>query len=342
MFARRGSQGETPASTDAATTEPSATSPTTAVPSSPQVEAPRTGRIAFVSSRDHLSPSVFVMNADGTNVTRLSSGAPGFGDSNPTWSPDGSLIAYESSTADTSVLMVVAPDGSGTRPLTEPGDGDARDPSWSPDGSRILFTSNRSGRNGLWTVDPDGSGIILLIDDASSPKWSPDGSRVAFSSFRDGDPAIYTIASDGTGLVRVTDPDGSADFDWSPDGTKIVFTCLRDGSQDICVVNADGTELVRLTDSSDLEFDPLWSPDGSSIAYRRAGASAAMYTMNPDGTGQHEVADAFHEEWSADGTWLVVSIDGHIYTMSRDGSDLVQLTDNEFGDSSPRLSSATT
>lgn len=320
--------------TSAASSSPSQD---TVLPTSTEVIAPRTGRITFVSSRDGLAPSIFVMDADGGNVTRLTSAEPGQGDSNPTWSPDGSLIAYQSERADQSVLMVVRPDGTGSRMLTEAADGGASDPSWSPDGSRLLFSSGRSGQPGVWTIAADGSSVALLVDDAAFPAWSPDGSKVAFTSFRDGKPAIYTISADGTDLARITEPDGSGDFDWSPDGTRIVFTCVRDGSQDICVVNADGTGLEQLTDARDLEFNPEWSPDGTTIAYRRSDAGNALHMMDADGTDQRGVAQAFFEQWSPDGTWLVVSIDDQIYTMNADGSGLVQLTDNEHGASWPQL-----
>ena len=96
MFARRGSQGETGQhrrGDDRAVGH---------IAHYRSALAPGGGaedrRIAFVSSRDHLSPSVFVMNADGTNVTRLS---PAFRRLEPDLVARRFLIAYESSTADT-------------------------------------------------------------------------------------------------------------------------------------------------------------------------------------------------------------------------------------------------
>ena len=97
-------------------------------------------------------------------------------------SPDGAWLALWSS-SPTEDLLLVRPDGSDLRQLT---DDLARDrtPYWSPDGSRILFASNRSGKYEAWTIRPDGSGLTQITNLPDQPVlypfWSPDGQQIGF------------------------------------------------------------------------------------------------------------------------------------------------------------------
>ena len=167
-------------------------------------------RIAFVSDRDGpyiayksaANTEIYVMNVDGSGVTRLTDHDAG--DGYPSWSPDGQRIAFTSerdrSEGDgSSDIYVMNADGSGVTRLT---DFIAYSPSWSPDGQRIAFVSNRDrGNSDIYVMNADGSGVTRLTDhDAAdgSPSWSPDGQRIAFVSSRDGwyyD--IYVMNADG-------------------------------------------------------------------------------------------------------------------------------------------------
>jgi TolB protein len=82
---------------------------------------------------------------------------------------------------------------------------------------------------------------------------------------------------------------------WSPDGNMLVFQVLADGNWDIYVVGADGTNQTDITNQPGDETSPVWSPDGTRIAFR-AGEAVSLdvrnvstfdvYVVNPDGTGQ--------------------------------------------------------
>jgi Tol biopolymer transport system component len=215
---------------------------------------------------------IYVMNADGSGVTRLTNG-PG-SDADPAWSPDGYRIAFESSRdtpgiAGTATVVgfsnfeiyVMNADGSDQTRLTFTPYFDLK-PSWSPDGSRIAFTSS----DDIYVMNADGSDPIPLaassaFDDEAA--WSPDGSKIAFTSNRDGPVDIYVMNADGSEVTRLTNPPANQNAVWSPDGSKIAFqSSSRDVSFDIYTMNADGSDITPLTTDPEFDGDPAWLPGG--------------------------------------------------------------------------------
>ena len=260
--------------------------------------APGGGRIAFTSYRDG-NNEIYVMNADGSGVTRLTESEGD--DRDPSWSPDGRRIAFSSDRDGNPEIYVMNADGTGVTRLTESG-GANEAPSWSPDGRRIAFSS---AYGYMYVMNADGTGVTSLTDDNAGwdswPSWSPDSRRIAFMSDRDGNPEIYVMNADGTGVTRLTD---SPQYDyypsWSPDGRRITFQ----SSGEIYVMNADGTAVTRLTDIIEVgDEDPSWSPDGRSI----------VFVSDRDG-------------------------DDEIYVMNADGTAVTRLTTNDASDSDPSWS----
>jgi Tol biopolymer transport system component len=172
--------------------------------------------IGFFSWRDFPGQEqrneLHVMAADGSQQVRLTDNDAE--DVEPTWSPDGTRIAFTSSRDGNPDIYVVAADGSGERRLTTdpaPDEG----PAWSPDGSRILFTSYRDGADPLmlgsgnaeiFTVRPDGSAPTNLTNDPDwdgYPAWSPDGRQIAFSINNAVEFDLYVMNTDGTARRRL-------------------------------------------------------------------------------------------------------------------------------------------
>ena len=118
-------------------------------------------RITFVSGRDG-GMWIYVMNADGTGVERLTDDASSI-HSDPAWSTNGDRIAFESYRGANSEIYVMNADGSGARRLAE-GYGS----SWSPDDGHIAFASH----GGIYVMSADGSGMDRL-GEGHSPSWSP-------------------------------------------------------------------------------------------------------------------------------------------------------------------------
>ena len=121
-----------------------------------------TGRqLAFVSDRGG-TPQIYTMDAEGSNVQRISFGGSNWHDS-PAWSPAGDRIVYVARVDN--ALRPLRPgqhvESASSRSSPRPTPGTNR-PTWSPDGRHILFTSNMKGGIQIFTVDYDGANLRQL------------------------------------------------------------------------------------------------------------------------------------------------------------------------------------
>jgi hypothetical protein len=259
------------------------------VPASAQAAFPgENGKIVFFRGPTGTKQGIWTMNADGTNVTRITTSGD---DTFPAWSPDGTKITFASprdTCGDPCIDQIYTMNADGTNPtrITIDGRNDTS-PAWSPDGTKIVFWSGY-----LATINTDGTNETPLPDTQIQddfPAWSPDGTKIAFQSFRDGSGEIYVTNADGTNPTDLTNAPGNDGYpSWSPDGKKIAFASDRDGYVAVYTMNADGTNQTRLTNGPTANGgDPAWSPDGTKIAFDSSrDGNGEIYVMNADGTNQ--------------------------------------------------------
>ena len=212
-----------------------------------------------MTDRDNFNLEVYVMNADGSGQTNLSQSGSTTG--SPTWSPDGSKIAFRELPRRQHRDLRhergrLRPD----EPDPEPGLDES--PAWSPDGGKIAFTSDRDGNLEVYVMNADGSGQTNLSQNPAgdgSPAWSPDGSKIAFASDRDGNSEVYVMNADGSGQTNLSqNPASDGTPAWSPDGSKIAFTSDRDGASEMYVMNADGSGQTNLSQNPAFDLEPDW------------------------------------------------------------------------------------
>jgi Tol biopolymer transport system component len=273
-----------------------------------------TERIAFVTNRDG-NYEIYSMHIDGTLAANLTHNPTG--DFEPSWSPDGSQIAFKTFRASSVIpdAFLMQSNGMSQTLLVST----ASFPTWSPNGTRIAYLGGGFVPNGneIFVVDSNGLNITNVtsntVQEQGRITWSPNGSQLAFTSERDGNYEIYTMSITSTAQTRLTfNPARDASAAWSPDGTKIAFTSDRDGNYEIYTMQADGAAVVRLTTNAAADDWPAWSPDGTRLAFTSdRDGNNEIYIMQADGSQPvrltNDPANDFFPAWGQ------VRLDFHVF-----------------------------
>ncbi|MBS1880492.1 MAG: PD40 domain-containing protein [Actinobacteria bacterium] len=207
--------------------------------------------------------SIFTARADGSQRTRLAKGV------DPSYSPNGQLIAFSICDGIQSDLMVMNSDGTGVRAITSTPKVSEEEAAFSADGKRIYFSrdSGGEGYSQIYSIGVDGSGLRQLTPKRhetsdSHPAAAPNGRFVVFD--REGE--LYTMRPNGTHLKKLTP---GWDPAVSPTSNRIAYSFRGQ----IYLIGAAGGGPRQLTHLKSGHFAeaialaPAFSPDGSWIAF---------------------------------------------------------------------------
>lgn len=243
-------------------------------------------KIAFTSDAggiQNYGPAIYVMNADGTGLTKLTRASPeapnyGSGD-RPSWSPDGRRIAFHRvmipELLGNTDLFVVNSDGTHEERLTMTLDTAEIAGSWSRDGKSLFFSYfdyTRTDSNGtllenfrIARIDLEHRSVVDLspIEDVDSgPVNSPDDSLIAFSSLVSFSPGaglarqLYLMSAGGSGKRKLTGNDYRNEYPvaWSGDGSRILYNAQNDQllpyqnpPRDILIIGSEGGVTRKIT-----------------------------------------------------------------------------------------------
>lgn len=198
------------------------------------------------SARPQGNTNLISIDPDGSNAFNITA-APNQEGTEPAWSPDGTQIAYE----DSSAINVINANGTGAHPITFDFGTTKYWPSWKPDGTKILYVERDSNsQTHIVIINPDGTGSVIIPNgnpnlEITQAEWSPDGTKIAFSGVND----------------QLSD-------------------------YDVFVMNADGTNVHQLTTGLAQSNHPSWSPDGNWIAVngRTGPGQLSIYGISIDGS----------------------------------------------------------
>ena len=309
---------------------------------------------------------IYLHRVGGRNPINLTKDSPA-DDSQPAFSPDGERIAFRSE-RDGGGIYLMGATGESLIRVSDFG----YSPSWSPDGKQLLVgtekipqPSTRPTTSQVWIIDIDTSQRRMVSNgDALQPTWSPHSVRIAYWSRppkygqRE---AIYTIPVSGGAPVAVTNG-STSDVNpvWSPDGKYLYFSSNRGGSVNVWRVAIDersGTpqaepEAVTTIGASTAAIHLSFSRDGQRLAYiaqeeirnlRKVGFDPASAKVTGEAT---PVTQGSMQLWfpdvSPDGEWLTAYSMGqqrHVYILRTDGSELRDLTNDDYRHFWPRWSS---
>ncbi len=303
-----------------------ASRPTPAQPPAPaQAADGLSGKIAF---QTRTGGDIYVMNADGSNLQRITDGM------DPALSPDGTRLAYARWGAPHAIFVRDLRTGQERQvaAVNRP-----RGPAWNSDGSKLVFTYStrnymcrvspfgcleeeelrkRFGGDclvtpfgkiciadlplqqvdefGLVSINPDGSGWqdVPAQKKVFTPGWRPGNSEILYR----GDLGLQITTLNGETRPLVNDAQISSPA-WSPEGQRIAVQQYLHDHADLFILDAGGVVQQRLTappsrlDKGANHVSPAWSPDGAYIVFLsdRDGAWK-LYRMRADGSDQRLLA----------------------------------------------------
>ncbi|HSE37763.1 MAG TPA: protein kinase, partial [Blastocatellia bacterium] len=289
--------------------------------------------------------SIVLISAESGEKHKLTTPRAGsVGDNTPSFSPDGSQLAFSRiSGQGVEDIYLMRVEGGEPKRLTFD-NRDIRDLDWTAEGREIVFISNREGDMGLWRVSVSGGAPERLLTavgyDIARLSISRQGDRLAYTqSFVDTniwrvELGIQRKVSVPTMLISSSKSDSAPQY--APDGKRITFRSDRSGSLEIWACEADGSNPLQLTNFNGPQAgSSSWSPDGRQIAFdARPEGNPDIFVISAEGGRPRRLTEDPAEEiapsWSRDGRWIYfesnLSGSTEIWKVPAEGGEARQVT----------------
>lgn len=240
-------------------------------------------RIAYVEKNN--DNKLIIADSDGFNPQiALASKEPII---SPSWSPDGTQLAYVSFETRKPVVFIHTL-ATGRRRAIANFKGSNSAPTWAPDGQTLAIVLTKDGGSQIYTMNQDGSNLTRLTSTGginTEPVFSQDGQFIYFTSDRGGGPQIYKMSPTGGDVTRVT---FSGNYNISPrispDGKQLTYVTRREGQFRIASLDLETGGEALLTDTTRDE-SPSFAPNGRFILYAtKTGGRGVLAMVSKDGS----------------------------------------------------------
>ncbi|HEY3568808.1 MAG TPA: protein kinase [Thermoanaerobaculia bacterium] len=192
----------------------------------------------------------------------------------PSLSPDGGSLLYVKSRDGNADIYLKRVGGGNPTNLTPDSPTDDIQPVFSPDGQQIAFRSDREG-GGLFVMGATGESPRRITNFGFNPAWSPDSRKIVFATEGVATPlerrqtSQLWIVDVATGEKRLLSPGDAVQPSWSPNGQRIAYWGIPNGKarRILWTISVQGGSPVPVIDDDNVNWDPVWSPDGQNLYY---------------------------------------------------------------------------